>query len=205
MSGEQTAFIGDVHGEALALQHLLQIVLPKARHLVFLGDLVNRGPDSRRVLDILLELRGNSSIDLVLLEGNHDAALADVLKGPARENEFLRMGGAATIQSYVAPPYRNVFTQLRSAFPNAHADLLDSLRAQWRADDVVARHLWSSALQEPKGRFVVAGHAVQVGRVPHIDDHHAFIDTGCGTVRDGRLTAFYWPSREWDQVQAGPA
>jgi serine/threonine protein phosphatase 1 len=195
----ETAFIGDVHGEVHALEDLLRIVLPKSRRLVLLGDLVNRGPASKGVLDLLVQLRDCGAIDVVLLAGNHDEAFADVLKDSARENEFLRMGGAATIQSYVMPPYRDVFAQLRDAVPASHVSLLESQRIQWESDQVVARHRWTGN-SGSSGRYVIAGHSVQVGRVPHIDDGKALIDTGCGTIRGGRLTAFYWPSRSWDQV-----
>lgn len=195
----ETAFIGDVHGEAHALGELLRIALPKSRRVVFLGDLVNRGPASRSVLELLVQLRASGSVDLVMLAGNHDEAFADVLRDSARENEFLRMGGAATIQSYVMPPYKDVFAQLRDAVPASHVRLLESQRPQWESDQVVARHRWAGN-GDSGGRYVIAGHSVQVGSLPHIDDGQALVDTGCGTIRGGRLTAFYWPSRSWDQV-----
>lgn len=197
---DEIAFIGDVHGEARALEDVLSLAKQRVRRLVFLGDLVNRGPSSKRVLEILAELRADSSLETVLLAGNHDQALLDVLTGATREDEFLRMGGAATIRSYVDPPYRDVFGQLRAAVPASHKQLLESLTVEWRSGDVVARHRLNGPDKTPRGSFVIAGHAVQRDRKPRIEPSSALIDTGCGTVRDGRLTAFYWPSRTWDQV-----
>lgn len=198
---DEIAFIGDVHGEARALEDVLGLAMQRVRRLVFLGDLVNRGPSSKRVLEIVAELRADSSFETVLLAGNHDQALLEVLDGATREDEFLRMGGAATIRSYVDPPYRDVFGQLRAAMPASHKQLLESLIVEWRSGHVVARHRLNGSDETPRGTFVIAGHAVQRDRNPRVDGSSALIDTGCGTVGAGRLTAFYWPSRTWDQVE----
>lgn len=198
----ETAFIGDVHGEARALERLLRVVVPKSDRIVFLGDMVNRGPDSRQVLDLVLQLKSHASLEVILLAGNHDEAFFDVINGSDRENEFLRMGGAATIQSYVAPPFRRVFDQLRGAVPISHLKLIESQRSNWETDEIFASHQYLGDLNDPGGRFVVAGHYVQIASVPDINEHRALIDTGSGTLRHGRLTAFYWPSRSFDQVDA---
>ncbi len=200
MSGE-IAFIGDVHGEADALRELLKVVAPKAHRLVFLGDYVNRGDASRTVLDHLLRLAAERP-ETVFLKGNHDEALLGVLHDSERENEFLRMGGASTIRSYVSPPYERVFDQLRAAMPQEHLRFLESLESEWTSSDVIAAHHVPKRPTSGESAFVVAGHWVQHSLEPVIKDGAAFIDTGCGTVPNGRLTAFYWPTRAWDQVPA---
>lgn len=197
---DETAFIGDVHGEAGALKELLNLAALRVRRLVFLGDLVNRGPSSKLVIDIVSDLVDNSGLETVVLAGNHDQTFNDVLEGPGRENEFLRMGGAATIRAYIGPPYKDVFEQLRAAVPARHKQLLASMVTEWGSREVIARHRLSGGADD-SGRFLVTGHTVQRDRAPRIDSGNALIDTGCGTVRDGRLTAFYWPSRTWDQVR----
>lgn len=202
---DETAFIGDVHGEAGALQDLLNLATLRVRRLVFLGDLVNRGPSSKRVLDIVAELVAGNGIETVVVAGNHDQAFNDVLEGPGRENEFLRMGGAATIRSYVDPPYKDVFAQLREAVPARHRQVLMSMTMEWGLGEVVARHRLSDGANDSGHRFLIAGHTVQRDRAPRVGSGSALIDTGCGTVRDGRLTAFYWPSRTWDQVDVDRA
>lgn len=196
----ETAFIGDIHGESSGLSEILQIALPKTRRIVFLGDLINRGRDSRQVLDTILALQAEASHEIIVLLGNHDEAFRDVLLGPSRENEFLRMGGATTIQSYVAPPFRSVFDQLRAAVPTSHAQLLASQKLAWESEGLIARHAYTIDDSDDKHRFQVAGHSVRTTRLPKITDDYALIDTGCGTLPDGRLTAFYWPSRTFDQV-----
>lgn len=201
MKLDETAFIGDVHGEAGALALLLPRATKRARRLVFLGDLVNRGPSSKDVIDLIVECIDNGEIETIVLAGNHDQAFADVLEGPEREDEFLRMGGASTIRSYVDPPFKDVFTQLRGAVPRRHKQLLTSMATEWTSDGIEARHRLGDSDSDAGVRFLVAGHTVQHDRAPRVDSASALIDTGCGTVRDGRLTAFYWPSRTWDQVE----
>jgi len=67
----RTIAIGDIHGCSTALQALLQAVDPRPDDLIVtLGDYVNRGPDSRGVLDRLIDLRRRSR--LVSILGNHD-------------------------------------------------------------------------------------------------------------------------------------
>lgn len=199
----ETALIGDVHGESKALRDILQIALPKSKRIVFLGDLINRGRNSRQVLDTILTLEAEASHEIIVLQGNHDEAFRDVLLGPGRESEFLRMGGATTIQSYVAPPFRSVFDQLRDAVPARHSQLLASQKLTWESENVIARHAYTTGDPDDKNRFQVAGHSVRTTRLPKITDGYALIDTGCGTLTDGRLTAFYWPSRTFDQVGVG--
>lgn len=76
--------VGDVHGQADALEHLLahfgKITTPGLkRHLVFLGDLIDRGPDSRRCLDLALVHSADmaKADDVTLLPGNHELMLRD--------------------------------------------------------------------------------------------------------------------------------
>src|SRR5438128_342790 len=78
MSG-RTIAVGDVHGCKAALDALLAAIEPEpADTLVTLGDYVDRGPDSRGVLDRLIGLAGRCR--LVPLMGNHEEALLDALR-----------------------------------------------------------------------------------------------------------------------------
>ena len=63
--------VGDVHGCAHALDALLDVILPEADDtLVFLGDLVDQGPETREVLERVIELKLRCCV--VLIEGNHE-------------------------------------------------------------------------------------------------------------------------------------
>ena len=71
----RTIAIGDIHGCARALEALLEAVRPTANdQLIFLGDYVDRGPDSRRVIDILLELERATQVSFLLEIINHAGA-----------------------------------------------------------------------------------------------------------------------------------
>src|SRR4051794_24450511 len=136
----RTAFIGDIHGCSEALADLLPIARGSADRLVFLGDYVDRGPNSKGVLDQLIALESRSVRDVHFLAGNHDRMLLKVLSDDAALNDFLRMGGATTIRSYVAPPYSDVLSQLRKSFPTSHRDFLARLMDDWTDSEVAAVH-----------------------------------------------------------------
>jgi serine/threonine protein phosphatase 1 len=83
-TGTAVMVVGDVHGQADALERLLthfgKITTPGLkRHLVFLGDLIDRGPDSRRCLDLALNRSADlaRADDVTLLPGNHELMLRD--------------------------------------------------------------------------------------------------------------------------------
>jgi serine/threonine protein phosphatase 1 len=89
--------IGDIHGCLRALNTLLDAVSPTPDdQIITLGDYVDRGPDSRGVLDRLLAL--HASGQLVALRGNHDLMMLDARTG--RDPGWLAVGGKQTLSSY---------------------------------------------------------------------------------------------------------
>lgn len=190
-----TAFIGDVHGCLEPLREVVERAREAASTLVFLGDYVDRGHESREVIDYLVALAADRSIKCRFLAGNHDEELLRVLDG-GELDLLLRMGGARTVRSYVAQPYGNVGEQLRQAVPRAHVEFLRALERVAVLDGVQASH---EAQPNPEKLFTVTGHDVQPSLEPRISARDAFIDTGCGTAAGGRLTCLLWPSLEWFQ------
>ena len=95
--------IGDIHGCADALAALLSAVRPApADCLVTLGDYVDRGPDSRRAIDQLLDLR--RQCNLIPLLGNHDQMLLRLAEGDGSLlDDWLSQGGTATLASFGCP------------------------------------------------------------------------------------------------------
>ncbi len=143
--------VGDVHGRADLLRDLLGRIHEEVRAdarpiqpiLLFVGDYVDRGPDSRGVLDAILAEQRRGVFRMICLRGNHDAYLLNFLDNGETGPMWLNVGGAATMHSYgVAPPrlktdmaaWREAATQLKAAMPQEHIDLLSnaSLMASFR-------------------------------------------------------------------------
>jgi serine/threonine protein phosphatase 1 len=109
--------IGDVHGCSRALRTLLDAIGPVGQDLfVPLGDYVDRGPDSRGVIDCLLELERISEVQPLL--GNHEEMMQLVLSGQSGPADWLRYGGVATLESYG-------FEGDMQVIPEAHREFLD--------------------------------------------------------------------------------
>src|SRR6185437_8536295 len=73
--------------------------------LVFLGDYVDRGPDSRGVVDLILQMQTWQKFEVRALKGNHEEALLQFLGEPSFGQTWMEHGGAATLVSYgVQPP-----------------------------------------------------------------------------------------------------
>ncbi len=98
MSGRLIA-IGDIHGCTEALDAILAAIdLQAADTLVTLGDYVDRGPDSKGVVDRLIALK--SQCNLVPLFGNHEEMMLDVVRDGQPPHRWLQYGGVETLDSY---------------------------------------------------------------------------------------------------------
>lgn len=197
----ETAVIGDIHGNISALTGLLKCVEGKYRRLVLVGDYVNRGNNSAAVLQTLIDWAATGP-EVVCIAGNHDLAFLKCLED-GDLMAFLRMGGAATINSYISAPEPDLLAQLRRSVPAQHVNFLRELRSSFVDDGLLITHSSKrveSSYEAP--RFHIFGHAPQSDRTPTITPTWAAIDTGCGTFPDGRLTCLLWPSLEVIQVDS---
>ncbi|WP_333571447.1 metallophosphoesterase family protein [Sphingomonas sp.] len=218
-AGTRAYAIGDVHGRRDLLEDLLtRIDAERATdprpcdHLILLGDLIDRGPESRGVLDLLL---ARQAIDprLTILGGNHEAMLVALLDGDLRDLEtWLHFGGEECAMSYGLDPIALLADPaaapalLRAAIPEAHQALLRALPDSLRLGDVLFVHagirpgvpLGAQSPQDLRwirtpflrstaehGVLVVHGHTV-VGE-PEVHPNRIAIDTGASAT--GRLTA----------------
>lgn len=130
--------IGDVHGRLDLLEAMLQRIESETTdaddwRVILLGDYIDRGPDSKGVLELLNDLRADPHY--VLLGGNHDFGLLDFLERPRAISLFAKHGGVETAASYgVAGEFGDEFAARRTrdalleAIPPAHIALLDGLR-----------------------------------------------------------------------------
>ncbi len=200
---KELAFIGDIHGCLGELEEIVTEARRRTPRLVFLGDYVNRGQKSREVIEYLIRLSRLSEVSCNFIFGNHDQAFLDTIVY-GRIDRFLRMGGAATIASYVDAPRGDLLSQVRHAVPRDHVDFLQALIPSMMNDGVFAAHdrAVQHKLEVDPSVFRIYGHSPQRDLVPTINATEAFIDTGCGTIVDGRLTCMFWPSLDW--VQSTP-
>ena len=94
--------IGDIHGYRNKLNDLLGIVRPTATdQVIFIGDYIDRGPDSRGVISRLIAF-GQEFPQTVFIRGNHEEMLLDLIYNPEDGDEefFQRNGGEVTLSSY---------------------------------------------------------------------------------------------------------
>ena len=133
--------IGDIHGRSDLLDRMIGEISrdldanPVAESLtVTLGDYVDRGPDSRGVLDRLV--RNPFPTRFVALKGNHEALFERFLREPSIADHWRRLGGLETLQSYgvavgqvmMGKKYREAAEALQAAVPPAHFEFLGSLK-----------------------------------------------------------------------------
>ena len=196
--------IGDIHGCLRPLQRLLEKINPQAGdEVVFIGDYIDRGPESREVVDHVLSL----PFRCVFLMGNHEKMLLDYLDGKD-EGLFLANGGLETIKSYgghvanIPQAHLRFFRDLRPMYETAHYLIVHAgirplvpLEKQSLEDLVWIRQECFQFI----GRFpkpIVFGHTPlrQVLLAPD----RIGIDTGC--VYGGKLTCLRLPGREVIQV-----
>ncbi len=98
--------IGDIHGQRPMLDLMIdRVPFQKDDEIVFIGDFIDRGPDSRGVVDAVLEFRLKFS-NTTCLRGNHEDIFLDYIKGEDRYDPglFTMNGGYATLESYGIDP-----------------------------------------------------------------------------------------------------
>ncbi|WP_135468425.1 metallophosphoesterase family protein [Crenalkalicoccus roseus] len=139
--------VGDVHGCAgrLAALHARIAAHARARParrvaLVYLGDYVDRGPDSAGVLDLLLRPAPVPGAEVVTLVGNHETMMLDACDPRAHPGAmpfWLDNGGQETLASYGVDPGD---PRLAEALPAAHLALLRRCPLRWAAGDYLFVH-----------------------------------------------------------------
>lgn len=112
----RTIAIGDIHGCATALEHLLhRLRLNSQDHVIVLGDVVDRGPDSCGVVQQLIRLAQRHCVSFLL--GNHEQMLLEAIEGRMPRQQWLGFGGSETLDSYRNGAATNVI-------PDEHIDFI---------------------------------------------------------------------------------
>jgi serine/threonine protein phosphatase 1 len=176
--------VGDIHGMLRPLRALVDAVARRdpAARLLFVGDYVNRGPDSRGVVDLLLDLPGAGFV-----RGNHDDVFDLVLNGcnydPSATPDplgafvwFMNHGLASTFSSYgvdaetledaILRPSPAKLAAVTAAVPERHKQFFRSLPAVIEEDDAFVAHaMWHP--DEPDDRPDISQRLAVVPRLRH--------------------------------------
>jgi serine/threonine protein phosphatase 1 len=216
---ELLAIVADVHGEASALHRALEHYTG-SRHIVLVGDYVNRGPDSAEALAILAD--ACESGEVTPLIGNHDHAFLDYLR-TGQLAPFARLGGLATIKSYVGSDADDLHQALVEEIPADHVALLNGLHPSYENEELLVSHCGVSPLRPysrdirdlvlgshptlfdqrspPLPKMVISGHYVQRSRSPFISRHYICVDAGCGTIQGAPLAVLEWPEQKFNYFE----
>ena len=202
--------IGDIHGCAKALDTLIETIAPTSSdELVFLGDYIDRGPNSRDVVKQVIEV--GKSCRTVALRGNHEIMLLGVALYGLDDKVWLSNGGNTTLFSYGGK---------LSKIPEDHLEFFRDLRPYYETDDSIFVHagydpalemrhqeetsLYWMHLDDPLPGPHISGKRVFVGHTPQPDgmvrdaEHLVAIDTYC--FGGGYLTGYDVASNEYIQV-----
>jgi serine/threonine protein phosphatase 1 len=129
--------VGDIHGCLDALQGLLRQV-PPAEELVFLGDYIDRGPDSAGVVRFLRRLADQRPCRF--LRGNHEALMLAAIADRSLAPSWFSNGGQATLASYGVDPHRWPLSDDRGRFVARDREFFESLSAYWEDDTTIFVH-----------------------------------------------------------------
>jgi serine/threonine protein phosphatase 1 len=189
----RTLVIGDIHGCSNALRTLLDAVQPGREDiLVTLGDYVDRGPDSKGVLDTLISLEKTTQLKPII--GNHEILFLDVLNKRIEPEGWLRVGGAETLKSYVpdhqtlawdsvTPDHIDFLTQrcLRyyedehNLYVHANANAYFKLADQ--SDDWLFWTRFDDVYPHTSGKRIICGHTAQKSGWPNVRSYAICLDT----------------------------
>jgi serine/threonine protein phosphatase 1 len=116
-----TYVIPDIHGRYDLLTEAFTEITARSGSqaaIVTIGDYVNKGADSKQVIDLMLSVAADGC-NLIALKGNHDAMMVEALRDPAKMAAWIAKGGDAALASYGGDP---------AAVPETHIVWLDRLR-----------------------------------------------------------------------------
>ena len=164
----RTIVFGDIHGCAEALDALIDVIDPvKDDRLIMLGDYVDRGPDSRTVIQQLLSL--GARCQLVPLLGNHEIMLLRALESMEQLIFWLGYGGQQTVDSYGGDPHQ---------IPREHIDFMRGCLPHFETDThifVHANYQHDQPLDEQPEEKLLWSHLNQSVPPPHYSGKKAFV------------------------------
>lgn len=139
--------IGDIHGCIEPLRRLQALIdndrsrtRPPYSADIYLGDYVDRGPDSSAVLDLLIDRSRRQKA--IFIKGNHDLMMEEFARGRRSLAEWLPYGAADTLRSYGATPEQIAAQseELPTLIPEQHVDFMASCDLSFRVEDYLFVH-----------------------------------------------------------------
>lgn len=216
----RTLAIGDIHGCRRSLVAILEAVHPgKSDQIVFLGDYIDRGPDSPGVINALLGLQ--SRCKTVFLRGNHEAMMLDARESLLKSDTWQSCGGRETVISYGADGR----VDWESSVPGAHWSFLEHTVRFFETRNHIFVHgclapdldlaeqpelmlFWGNferMRRHKSGKRVICGHTPQPKGLIQDVGFAACIDTGA--VFGGWLSCLdvdsnqYWQANEKGEIR----
>jgi serine/threonine protein phosphatase 1 len=215
-----TIVIGDIHGMAAKLQNLLSQIdvwlqanaEGEPHQFIFLGDYIDRGPDTREVLQIVQRLQAAGAI---CLRGNHEELMLRATESERDLTNFLFNGGDSTIASLHTPAAFRRAQEWMRTLPTSyedplryyvHAGVRPGIPLDEQTDET---KLWirESFLHhtKPFPKYIVCGHTPTIYSdprqvTPDIRDNYCNVDTGAGMM--GPLSAAIFNDRHAKPIHA---
>jgi serine/threonine protein phosphatase 1 len=215
MTKKNLIAIGDIHGMAhvlkLLLQHLEKEFSPDDARFVFLGDIIDRGPDSLPAVNQVCRIIDTFSGSVMVL-GNHDFYLrhmADLSLAKEEEDRWLAQGGMNTLESYgldeddlveagkairrMRPRHVRLFETAVSHFETGkhffvHAGVdPEAPLSEQVASDLMCIRKGFLEYREPFEKTIVHGHSITPSELPEVHSNRIAVDTG--SYRTGRIAA----------------
>ena len=165
-----TFAVGDIHGHHAALADLLRALageVTKDDAVVFLGDYIDRGPDSKGCIEAILAFRRTSPADVVCLCGNHEEWMLNALRDPTNHRWLLGMDGLDTVRSYSSEAAKAIvdakaesgaslyegkttlpYDVFFDSMPADHLRFFENLRLSYRSADCICTHAGLDPLVE---------------------------------------------------------
>jgi len=216
--------IGDIHGCPDELVYLVQALpLESGDRLVFLGDYIDRGPDSSGVISFLLELqKDRGAYEFVFLKGNHEDMLLSYLGLAGQHGDmFLFNGGKATLASYGFSKTEIPSDEALSLIPSTHKDFYRNLLTYYVMEPFLCVHAGIHPLKPLKdqteselfwirNQFIYSPHTLAYTVLfGHTPQHDVFYDLpykvglDTGLVYGNKLTCLETTEKVLYQIQRG--
>jgi len=210
--------IGDIHGCSIAFDTLIAAVRPQPNDkIITLGDYIDRGPDSKGVINRLIALHETGR--LTALRGNHELMMLQVRDRYRKKSQWRDSGGDATLASYAKSGKVGKLADV----PEEHWDFIENVCVDWceterhffvhanaypdlpladQPDYMLFWEKFGNPIPHLSGKIMVCGHTSQKSGVPLNLGHAICIDTR--VYGKGWLTCLDVTSgRVWQANQAG--